>query len=540
MKNAENALFKERLAPRSNFTLTICFSSLVFWSCAQSGEESPLNHLDGVGGKADISAGPIESISCNVEQSFIRRGGFARLSVDAKDGEGLKSRNYQLVPDPKVGTRVVQRDQVIFDVEGSYTVSCCALDNFLCDQIAIQVGEPHPALALSVSEFSEDVAILKGHALDRNGEPPHVEVNGLTIPVQNNGHFETRVATPTGLNRFNVVATDVEGLKSQRYAWTMGGPYSDITEVDPSAVRLRLGEQTYGTISSILKAYFVKLVTEFSSSDKLRVTQSGSVLGYHWEVTPTDIDLGDAAVTLSSGEASDELILSVSLLGFKVFADGKTRFRGGYWRHRDVQVSSDLYIKVPFTLHTLGVDIGEVTSQVQNLNVEISDLPGFIEGILEGIFDNKIQDALVEMVESVGDEGLSTILSSFTFAQTLELPDPLSGMIELSGQVSELRADEEGVALSIGLSADGETDPARLKAPGPLKTSVEPPQVQRGQAYELALHVDALNRILFSAWQSGGLDSIQRVDHPVGEDDPVLGDQILTLFITPALPPGMR
>ncbi len=518
-------------------SLAICLAA---FSCAESASISEEERGGGPYGKADVTAGPIEDISCSIEQSFVRRGSFATLQVKAKDADGALSRNYQLVTEPKIGTRVVQRDQVIFDLDGLYTVHCCALDAQRCDQVAVRVGEIAPALAVSVDPFTENVALLKGHAQDRSGRPAKVSVNGNVVSSDESGHFEARVASPTGLNHYEVVAVGSEGEQSTRHAWTIGGPFNGIDELDPSAIRLRLSQDSYPLMSQILTAYFIKLADDASNSEDLSVPQTGSTLGYEYEVTPSRLGLGETQVRLAAGAQVDELVLMVSLENFQAFADSQTRFGGGDWKHREVVISADLYIEVPFTLHSQGIDIGQVKTDVNDLQVEISDMPGFIEGILEVAFDRSIQKKLVKMVESVGDQGLSEVLTQFEFNKSITLPEPFTGDLDLTGRVSELQVDEQGVTLGIGLSVDGETDPARLDAPGPLMTSVQGPSLNNGAAYELAFHLDALNRILFSAWQTGSLDMVSMKDQPFGERDDVFGDQSLALFVTPMIPPVAR
>lgn len=512
---------------------------LILLSCAEGSPPTLNDQAGGPFGKADVTIGPIDHIRCEIDESFVRRGGFAQVKVDARDSSGEASRNYRLIPSPEVGTRVVQRNQVIFDLDGLYAIRCCALDTDLCDQVAVQVGEQAPALAVSVQPFSEQGAALTGHALDRTGRAAKVTVNGYEVSSDDKGHFETRVATPTGLNHYEVVATGGDGESSIRHAWTIGGPFYNIDEIDPSALRLRLGIESYPLISQVLTDYFMQLAERTSNSDELSVTQSGSTLGYAWEVTPNRLAFGETDIRLASGTRADELTLIVSLEHFQVFAEGRTRFSEGSWQDRDVLVTADLYIEVPFSLHAQGIDIGQVKSQVERLEVEISDMPSFIEGILEFIFDRTIQRKLVKMIESVGDQGLSSVLTRFEFNEQTELPEPLSGELNLSGRVSELQVDHQGVTLGIGLSVDGETDPARINAPGPLMTSSELPKLNQDAPYELGIHLDALNRILFSAWQTGSLDFSSVSEQPLGRDE-LFGDQRLTLFVTPALPPVAR
>lgn len=509
--------------------------AITVWGCAESGVTSSPETYDGEIGKADVTAGPVAEISCDVESSFVRRGSFAKLKVQARDAQGQLSRNYQLTPEPSQGARVVQRDQVIFDMDGQYTVRCCALDTQQCDQVAVRVGELAPALAVSIDRFSEGTTTLKGHAQDRSGQPAQVMVNGVPVESDQSGHFEMRVASPTGLNHYEVLAVGSEGDRSIRHAWTVGGPFNNA--LDPSAIRLRLGPESYSALSRILTAYFIKLASEASESDELRVTQSGSTLGYHYEVTPTRLGLGDTSVWLERGSRAEELVLKVSLESFQAFADGRTRFAAGAWKDREVLVTANLYIEIPFLLHSQGIEIGQVKTDVEGLRVEISDMPGFIEGILEHIFEREIQQKLVDMIESVGDQGLNGILTRFAFEERVELPEPLIGSLDVIGQVSELQVGSDGVTLGIGLVVDGETDPARQSAPGPLMTSDQIPQLGVDAPYELALHVDSINRILFSAWQTGSLDLMTVIDRPVDDGSDILGDHKISLFVTPALPP---
>lgn len=490
-------------------------------------------------GKADVTVGPIEQIRCELDQSFTRRGGFVSVKVNARDSAGAQSRNYVLKPKPEVGARVVQRDQVIFDLEGSYSIQCCALDTALCDQVAVQVGEVAPALALSVAPFSVEQATLSGRALDRIGKPAQVTVNGAPAVVDTEGRFEHRSLVPTGLNRFEVVATDGEGVSSVRHAWTIGGPFNDIDAIDPGALRLQLSQSSYPMFSRLLTEYFVQLAEEYSSSEGLRVTQEGSALGYEYEVTPYSLSLGETSVILGAGRRADELSLVASIQQLAVSADGRTRFSGD-WQDREVVVTANLEIIVYFSPHSDGVEINQVKSEVGDLNVEISDMPSFIEGILELIFESSIQKKLVEVVESVSDPGLNSILTRFEVSERLTLSPPLSGELALTGRVSELEVSDKGLLLGVGLAIDGETDPARVKAPGPLMTSFEVPALNQGAPYELAFHLDLLNRLFFSAWQTGGLDIITTMDQPLGEDHEHLGDQRLTLFATPSLPPTVR
>ena len=529
-------------SPLKFSTLIIALSFGAVFGCANT-EVTSQEERDTEGlelGKADITVGPIERLSCAAEHSFVRRGGFARFEVEALDSTGVKSRNYSLQVTPEVGARVVQRDQVIFDLDGLYTVRCCAHDTPLCDQVAVRVGEYDPALALSVHPFSVGEVSLSGHALDQAGKPARVSVDGRRVESDERGHFEVRLPTTQGLNRFEVLAEGSAGGWAVRHAWSVGGPFADINSINPAAARLRLGPAAYPQLSALLTELLVREVSRYSESAELKQTQSGRSLGYEWEVTPTGVEVAQPSLVIREGGREGELIVSVELMGFTVFADGQTRF-SGEWKQRDVELSADLAVELVLSPHERGLEVVSSRTSVDQLNIEISDMPGFFEGVLEWVFEGRLEDELVRVVEGVGDRGLSEVLMGFEVNERLSLPAQLSAELEVSGRVVELSAGARGLTLGLGLSIDGETDPARVEAPGPVMMSAEPPELGMHTPYELSLHLDVINRLMFAAWQTGGLDFIHDKSAPFGDDE---GDfwqtERLTVFVTPELPPVVR
>ena len=506
--------------------------------CAEGGSLSAVSD-PGVGaelGKADVTVGPIQTLSCGVESSFVRRGSFARFSVEAFDQSGAQSRNYHLKVSPASGARVVQRDQVIFNLDGLYEVSCCSNDTSKCDQVAIRVGESTPALSVSIDSFSHQQALLSGHAVDRTGKAALVSVNGARVTSDDQGRFSLAMPTHTGLNRYEIKAVGSDGTQSLRRAWTLGGPFAEVSADEQSMARLHLAKAGYPIVSRVLTGLMLKYLDEYGSSPNFRQVQEGSSLGYSWEVIPKSTAVDASQVTLVPGRVDNELALHVEIDGFQVFADGRTRFGGGAWRARDVSVYADLSILVYFYVHADGFDIGDVEIDLGNLNLEISDMPGFFENVLEFFFKGNIQNQLIAVIKSVGDKGLNRILTGFEVREEVSLPAPLNTSLDMNGQVVELTSTDAGVTLGIGLVVDGETDPARRAAPGPVHTSGQAPELYRETPYELTLHLDLLNRIFFAAWQTGGLDFVHTIERPLG-DEGLIGDQLLTIFATPDLPP---
>ena len=521
--------------------------SLIALSCADVNDSSLDPNGEGAfnTGKADITVGPIDKISCGIDSPFVRRGSYGSFKVEALDSSGAKSRNYSLTVDPPMGTRVIQRDQVIFDLEGQYEVQCCALDasenRSICDRVAVQVGSLHPALSVSVAPFSDEVTRVYGSAVDALGAPAKVLVNGQPVAVDEEGRFSMTAVIQSGLNRFEVSAIGGEGRRSEKRAWTIGGPFADIEALDPTALRVNLSALSMPALEQILVGVLLKNINLYAESAPFREAKTGSTLNYHWRLTPSEIPRSEIDLSLEISPRPNELKLRVNLPHFQILGDAETRFGNGDWRQRDVSVQANFEISIDLGFHSGGIDLLNTDVKVSALEIEIRDLPGVIEEILEFFLKGELQEALLGAIKQAGDKSLTDTLENFRVQEELILPEPLFGSLDLEGRVSELTVNPEGILLGFGLFIDGETDPARVDAPGPLMSSMNIPYIPQQGAYEASLHIDLLNRLFFAAWQTGSLDFSMIMDDAIGnENDLITEADQLTLFITPQLPPVVR
>jgi hypothetical protein len=529
------------------FSITLFALTLFALSCADVNDSSLDPNAEGTfnAGKADITVGPIDKISCGIDSPFVRRGSYGSFKVEALDSSGAKSRNYSLTVDPQAGTRVIQRDQVVFDLEGQYEVQCCALDasesRSICDRVAVQVGSLHPALTVSVAPFSDEVTRVYGSAVDVLGAPAKVQINGQPVSVDEEGRFSMTANIQSGLNRFEVIATGGEGRQSEKRAWTIGGPFANINDLDPTALRVNLSALSLPTLEQILVGVLLKNINLYADSDRFREVKAGSALNYHWRLTPSEILRPEVELSLEISPRPSELNLRVNLPHFQILGNAETRFGNGEWRQGDVSVQGNFEISIDLGFHSGGIDLLNTDVKVSALELEIHDLPGVIEEILEFFLKGELQEALLDAIKQVGDKSLSDTLENFRVQEELTLPEPLFGSLDLEGRVSELTVNQDGILLGFGLYVDGETDPARVDAPGPLMSGMNLPYTPQGGPYEASLHIDLLNRLFFAAWQTGSLDFSMIMNDAIGnENDLITADDQLTLFMTPQLPPVVR
>ena len=508
------------------------------WGCSNSSTGEDLLIANGDLSKADITVGPIQSISCKPQSHFVRRGGFGSFDVQALDAQGKASRNYELRLTPQTGTRVVQRNQVIFDQEGRYEVKCCSLDTEYFEQVAIHVGSLNPALSVDVTPFSEGEVQIKGQAMSSREQPAQVWVNGQEVPTNPQGYFEKWMPALLGVNRFEVKAMDQEGQMSIRHGWSIGGPFnlSEASSVGP-LLQLGLSADAFKDLESLIEKFLIRSIRNYAQSDEFQKTQSGSELGYSFEITPTSIPNPQIDLSLTTGPRDGELQLHILLPQFTLLGEARTRFAQGAWRDRSVSVQADIEVFGSFILQGNELTLDHLDANVDQLDLEISDLPGFIEGILGFFFKRQVQNEILNALERAGNESLEGIISGFEIQETLELPEPLQGELGLLAQVAQLNLNAQGLQIGFQLDFNGETDPLYKDAPGSISYSNPLKASSFEHPYQAQFHLDLLNRLLFEVWQMGTLNQ-QTLIHDLieGDEDEIQADRF-TLFVSPQLPP---
>jgi hypothetical protein len=487
-------------------------------------------------GKADITVGPIQSIQCNPQTHFVQRGGFGEFNVNAVDSIGKESRNYELTITPVSGTRIVQRNRVIFDQEGRYDIQCCSLDTPECDHVAVHVGSLNPTLSLNIAPFSEGEVQITGQALTSLGKPAQVWINDQELPTNAQGQFEIWQPSPQGMNRFLAKAMDEDGRTSTRNGWTIGGPFQS-GESSRSLLKVALAQDVFRDLENMVEQLLVRSINEYAQGDDFKKMHSGSELGYSFEVMPSDIPIPQINLELTTGPEENQLQLYATIPQFTLLGDARTRFAQGAWKERTISVQADIEVQGTFRFEGTDLALDELTADVANLDVEISDLPGFIEGILEFFFEREVRTQILKALESAGNESLEGIISGFEFQDTLTLPDPLKGDLDLSAKINHLYSNSQGLQIGFDFGFNGETDPRYQKAPGPITHQSALLPSSFDHPYQAQMHIDLFNQFLFELWQMGALEKQVPVYGVIGEEDDDIQADLLTLFISPQLPP---
>jgi hypothetical protein len=491
------------------------------------------------GGKADSLAGPITALTCAVPEAHVRPGGFARVEVHATDVEGHASRNYAITVSPSAGTRVVQRNKVIFDHEGSYQLTCCALDAPHCDTAGVQVGRVHPMLVAQSTPFTDDGLVrLSGRATGRDGQTPRVTVNGATLELAADGRFNAFLAVVPGVNAFEVVATDGEGQWSTAHTWSMGGPFQAADVPRTNAARVRLGAEGFSQLTTLLGSAVEGFLESTHFDDLLNHRYEGTLRDRAWAVQPKFFNMGTPDLSLRATAGGLQVAVDLHAITFAATIGGDVPLLG--WTEREVTIglsTFDLSGQLVARDGTLALESAEVT--YSDPQVDVPGLPDFLVEATLRFFEDELSASLEARIKAAVETQVAGLAQAFAEPRSVTLPEPLWGALQVHGALEQITLDARGLQAQLAWAVDGDTDPRRADAPGYVITEGEP-VITGANPLELALALDAMNAALFAAWQIGALDLALEI--PIQDLDRVGEVQVqrFDVFVDPQLPPMAR
>lgn len=492
---------------------------------------------EGADGKADTTVGPVTAMRCSAQSSYVRKGGYVEVDVDARDAEQQLSRNYALTVTPSADTRVIQRNKIIFDGEGAYEIACCALDTGLCDHTAVQVGQLYPALSVTAPRWLDgpQTARLEGRALDHTGKAASVKVEGQRVRVDADGRFTVSLPARSGVNTYTLVATDAEGRSSTRFAWVMAGPFGDLDRPEADGVVVALGDEAYPQLSDLIRRGLDLALQAESFYAGIMRSKEGTEGVYKWKMKPVGIGITDVKVDLEPHPAGLQVNAALERITFTAELETKLGFFG--WKKREATARlARLAASAVANVRDGQITLADLSVELTDLDLEISDLPGFVEDLLLYFFEDDLAKTLETQLQRQIDKKLASALDGFAKELPLELPEPLHGDLVATTRVSTIHGDAAGLMVGLALTVDGETDPLRLDAPGPWRGAAAAARPSRDAMYEAALSVDLLNTLFFAAWQTGALD-LSFSQEEVRTNPDVPGVIRVDYFIDPRMPP---
>lgn len=221
-------------------------------------------------------------------------------------------------------------------------------------------------------------------------------------------------------------------------------------------------------------------------------------------VTPTDLDLGGAGMTVVPGDGTADLTITLDDVAISADIEGRS---GGFFAELSQTIGAD---RITLT-GTLGVTVVDGAFQTTLTDVDVvvsgfsfddSEIPSWLTGsltdlILSEILEGAARLAITETVPPLIDEQLNTLDLSFE-------TELLARLLTAQATLTDARFDPDGlvVVTDLDLSIDG-LNP--VDAPGYLAQGPSTPALSSTGDLGLGLADDVLNLATFEAWRAGML-----------------------------------
>jgi hypothetical protein len=171
-----------------------------------------------------------------------------------------------------------------------------------------------------------------------------------------------------------------------------------------------------------------------------------------------------------------------------------------------------------------GIDAGDITvginitrSDFANFNIDVDNVPGFIESLFEGQVRTRVADTLRDTITSMIPPVVNSFLGDF-LAESISV-DLLGQTIELDITPAEMNWTAQGgtIALDTTATVAGVEGARYLSSPRPRPSDAD----LASTGLRVALADDVLNQLLANIWASGALEDTML---------PVPGDALSAVF----------
>jgi hypothetical protein len=439
--------------------------------------------------------------------------------------------------------------EVRYDAVGSYELTASiatgtATGEPISDSVEILVNDGAPTIectpqmiVIDGSTNSWAATHVGGRAADANGVMS-VTVNGGAVATDGNGNFAATVPSVFGVNAFDVVVTDGQGVARERWcSYIAAEKYQPEGTPPAGSVVLALGQGAIddhmaGVLANSLGDVVDRALTPEQLGDILdsylnvgnRYLASGCdpILGWvcasvYYEPTEqkTAVDTGNIDLGLGSAGIHTFLEATNFRLGLRIESGLLTIY--GVASAQSASVDADFSIAavgglldgtyVPNSLHTdfsdLNIDADNAIDQII-VNIVMKLFPSVITGVLNQVINNlmaKIVDDLLHAIRvdtfgitvvlpKLDGSGDVTVAAAGSFAQANANATRLYGSIAPVFNVTN--GTKNGKA-SLGIAVQGGT--------------ITPPSVPLGgRSIALGLHAEAVNDLVHKLWRYSFFD----------------------------------
>jgi hypothetical protein len=503
-----------------------------------------------------VAAGPATVIDLVLDATSAEVGGVVGSTTTVTDDWGNPtSGDVVLSADPSEAVTIVG-DDLSFGADGLYTITATLDGGTATDtEGPVTVDSNGPFIRIdspAQGAWLGDVrtVMVVGSVTDTVSAIDTATVNGRDLTLADDGSFTIEILLTEGLSTLTAEAADTDGNTSDALVGVAVGETLSMDDALSDSIRVRMNQDALDVLGDTLAEEVDPAVIEAAllASNPLINTSIGCVdvrvrataltfgavdvaldpepneLGLEIEVADLDfdfvtrIDLCGVSTTNPVGEITATVATITTTATIDVPSAGTA----------DVSLSGTDVVFTDFN-----ADLGGVATLLRSVGLTWSDV-GLNLRELTG-------DALADAVEDALPPALEEALESIVISETFEVLDAEATLDSVLEDV-ELDADGMTIVLESEISNSG-SHPDIPTSPGSWIQGGAAPDYAASPGLMYSVSLDALNRLLHTAWDGGGFNgTFTEDDLGVSEAAIALvfpGATTLDIEMFPQLPPLM-
>ena len=380
---------------------------------------------------------------------------------------------------------------------------------------------------------TEDRSVVVAGRVTDDKSPVSLKVNGQAVEVNPDGSFSTTIEVGDGITLFDTIATDGAGNEANDARAVLSGslvpqetPVAEGVVANLSGTAMNgLG----GLVSNLANnTDFTALATALNPVVDAGGGGCNSARVYVSSIEHGGVEVGVAPVAggLQAAVTLRSLVVRGSV-SFRALCIGGS----ASWT-----ISSDAYdiggvIAPTLADGTINIGLASVTSGFRSFNLDVNNIPGFIENI----FEDDVRDKLAEILRNKVNEMVPPLATAFLaefLADAWEI-SLLGQTVSLSVTPTAMSWTEQGGTIVLDTSATvAGVDGMYLASPRPRPSDAD----MASTGIRIGLADDVLNQLLAGIWASGALEDAM-VPGDADALGAAFGGDVASATMTLLLPP---
>lgn len=381
---------------------------------------------------------------------------------------------------------------------------------------------------------TEDTSVVVAGRVTDSQSGVGLTVNGQAVTVAPDGSFSTTIEVGEGITLFDTIATDASGNQANDARAVLAGTLVPQETAVAEGVVANLSREALGGLGGLVgnlanNTDFTALATALNPVVDAGGGGCNSARVYVESVGHGGVEVGvapvaggiQAAVTMRSlvvrGRVSFRALCIGGSASWTITAD-------------DYDVGG--VITPALADGSISIGLASVTSAFRGFNLDVNNVPGFIENIFEGDVRDKLaqilRDKVNEMVPSMATAFLAEFLAD---AWDVSL---LGQTVSLAVRPSAMSWTEQGGTIVLDTSATvaGVEGASYLASPRPRPSEAD----MASTGLRVGLADDVLNQLLAAIWASGALEDAM-VPGDADALGAAFGGDVASASMTLMLPP---